>query len=90
LNDEAVRPKSGWGLAGGLKKMRNHILVPGFVALGLIVANTWSVTAKPVNELAGVNNAKSARHIEYPLVRTYSDNTHGQKQRIVIAKEDDR
>jgi hypothetical protein len=90
LNDEAVRPKSGWGLACGLKKMRSHILVPGFAALALIVANTWSVAANPVNDLAGVNAAKSARHINYRQVGTYSDNTHGRKQRIVIAKEDDR
>jgi hypothetical protein len=68
--------------------MRSHILVPGFAVLGLIVVNTLPATAKPVNAFVSVNTAKSARHIEYPLVRTYSDSTHGQRQRIVIASYD--
>jgi len=70
--------------------MRHHILVPGFAVLSLIVANTLPATARSVNELADVNTARSARHIDHSLVGSRSNNTHGQQQRIVIAKDDNK
>jgi hypothetical protein len=75
--------------------MRRHILVPGFAFLSLIVANTLPATARSVKELADLNAARSARHIDYSLVGSrsnnmHANNTHGQQQRIVIAKDDEK
>jgi hypothetical protein len=83
LRKAAELPRCAAGLNSGLKKMRNHILVPAFAALALIAANIAPTTAKPADQL-GVNAAKSEHH-----VGSYADNTQGKQQRIVVASKYD-
>jgi hypothetical protein len=69
--------------------MRSHILLAGFAALALIMANTLPSTANPRNEPAGVNTAKSARHVDYRLIGSHTGNTHGQHRVVVAGHYDD-
>jgi hypothetical protein len=69
--------------------MRNHILVSGLAALALIAGNTLPTLAKSEPALAGENTAKSARHVDYRLIGSYTGKTHDQHLRVFAGKTDD-